>query len=116
MSEKPFDNHILETLPVDYSVEDYWHLLKKATAFQINKDVSVVYRGEGRWAVLTPNRFVLNCNGKPEYEPFPSQRSEEFTRDTSFTFGAAFNMAHAYIARLEREDMERKAKRKSANE
>jgi hypothetical protein len=63
--------------------------LEKVTTFQIAKTISISWRGEGAWAVCDMG-LVLNHDGDWEYEPTPSNRTEEFKARTRYSLDEAF--------------------------
>lgn len=78
-------------------------LLATATSFEINRDkftggVTVERRqqlsGPDRWAVVD-GRAVLNTDGEWEYEPLPSNRTDEFLLRTRFSLEEALKLGRA---------------------
>ena len=48
------------------------------------KRMTIQQRGEHAWAVIDECGFVLAKNEQWDYEPTPSNRTEEFIRNTRF--------------------------------
>jgi hypothetical protein len=55
----------------------------KSTTFTIvgNAAVTIQERGQKSWSICQPG-MVMNKRGEWEYEPFPSQRSQDFISRT----------------------------------
>jgi hypothetical protein len=64
----------MKLIPVRYIVVG--HRFKRFLAW-------IEYRGSG-WTCVTDSNEVLNKSGKFEYEPSPSNRTEEFIARTRF--------------------------------
>ena len=72
-----------------------------ATRFFVGQNVFrssvfVELRGVGVWAV-TDGTCVLNSEGSWEYEPLPSNRTEEFIARTRFGLDEAFERGRAAL-------------------
>ena len=69
----------------------------------VTKDsVKVQRRGkndEDIFAVVISDNYVLDTEGMETYEPLPSERSEQFIKDTRFTQQEAIDRAVAYLRR-----------------
>lgn len=71
--------------------------LAKAVVFEFGEHHYVESRGDGTWAVKNGG-CVLNVDGVWEYEPNPSNRTDEFIARTRFDRDDAFRRAAAIRA------------------
>lgn len=69
----------------------------------VTKDsVKIQRRGkddEDIFAIVLSDNYVLDKEGYETYEPSPSERSEQFIKDTRFTQQEAVDRAAAYLRR-----------------
>ena len=72
-------------------------MLKLATRFQLEEDVSIEKRGASSWCVKVIDTSVLDRNLNRLHESMPSNRTQEFIDSTRFTLDEAFQLATAYI-------------------
>lgn len=70
-------------------------ILSAAVRFQIAEDLFVEKRGEGKWCVSVFGN-VVDRDLNRHYEPYPSNRSEEFIAATRFSLDEAFDIAKRY--------------------
>lgn len=77
--------------------------LAMATSFQVAEDLTIEKRGESTWCVKYFGSTVLDRELERHYEPMPSGRTEEFIAATRFTLDEAFEIASAYVMKLEEE-------------
>lgn len=88
-------------------------LLAKATEFTVwrppesdeyfgqHYNITVEYRGRGRWAICQSS-FVYSKSSKAFiYSPMPSSRTEEHLDDTRFTFAKAIKIAEQLAKQYE---------------
>ena len=47
--------------------------------------VRIEWRGQDAWAVVQMGRYVLLKSGGWEYEPMPSERTDEFIKNSRFS-------------------------------
>ena len=78
------------TRMLPHSLED---LLSCATRFSISDNVKIEFRGNKMWVVTVEGHWVLNKEGKTEYEPSPSNRTKDFIERTRFDFTTAWKLA-----------------------
>ena len=71
--------------------------LAKAVVFDLGQNTTVESRGDGAWAVKNGGS-VLNVDGVWEWEPSPSNRTDEFIARTRFDREDAFRRAAAIRA------------------
>jgi hypothetical protein len=64
--------------------------------FERDEDVTVEYRGDGRWAVCS-GRSCLNTDGDFEYEAMPSNRTDDFFVRCRFSFDEAVRLAQGKL-------------------
>lgn len=66
--------------------------LEKAVVFDLGNHQTIESRGDGRWAIKDAG-CVLNADGVWEYEPNPSNRTDDFIARTRFDRDDAFRRA-----------------------
>ena len=67
-----------------------------ATEFTLQKNyprIAVELRSEGKWAVVSDGRSVLNSDMEWEFEPMPSHRDDAFIARTRFDLDTAWLLA-----------------------
>lgn len=64
-------------------------LLTQATAFRIDREITVEKRGDDQWCVAIAGGSVLNGQNEEEYEPNPSSRTDAFIARTRFSLPEA---------------------------
>lgn len=74
--------YVVSCFPEGYEDADVW-------------DLRVEYRGIGLWAVCHFH-MCLDAEGKMEYEPSPSNRTDEYKDRFRFTFQEAVRIAKKY--------------------
>lgn len=74
--------------------------LAKAIVFEVGEHHFVESRGDGTWAIKNGG-CVLNVDGVWEWEPSPSDRTDEFIARTRFDRDDAFRLAAAIRAQGE---------------
>lgn len=74
--------------------------LAKAVVFELGEHHYVESRGDGTWAIKNGG-CVLNIDGEWEWEPSPSNRTDEFIARTRFDRDDAFRRAAAIRAQGE---------------
>lgn len=78
--------------------------LDKVRIFEITRDVTLEYRGRGKWAVVINGNWVINKEGNKEYEPMPSYREKDFLERTRFSFKEAKDKAFSIAESMESGD------------
>lgn len=78
-------------------------MLNMATCFQISEDLTIEKRGENKWCVKVFGFTVVNRNLERLGEPMPSNRTDEFIEATRFSLEEAFEIAQAYLAKIQEE-------------
>lgn len=63
-----------------------------AYRFESNPRIKVEWRGTGLWAITNAGH-CLNKDNQWEYEPLPSNRSDDFIERTRFTLNEALRRA-----------------------
>lgn len=77
--------------------------LNMAREFAVGR-LHVVWRSEGSWALCVPGTgYVLNRDGRWEYEPRPSDRDDAFLARTRYTLDEALDVACAMVEREAKE-------------
>ena len=74
-------------------------LVDKAEVFRVSRDITVERRGEHTW-VVRRGSAVLNTDWEFEYEPMPSNRTDDFISRTRFSIIDAFQRAQRAAAPL----------------
>lgn len=94
-------------------------ILVRPTEYEITREggaggifLKVSWRSEGKWAVTTFGQ-VLNSSGEWEYEPQPSNRTDEFIKRTRFDLKTAVKLGTVAFEALAGEyDRRMEARRK----
>lgn len=63
-------------------------------------DVTVEYRGVGRWSIMHRGCFCLGRDGEWEYESIPSERREEWLTEHRFTESEALGLAREWAPKI----------------
>lgn len=71
---------MLQLIPIEYEVRQDGRKL----------ELSIVQRSEGRWAIRSDKGFVMNRDYEWEYEPFSSERTEDFLKRCRYTLDEAY--------------------------
>lgn len=71
-------------------------MLKLATRFQYDTDISIEKRSENQWCVCVGSGWVLSKEADVMFEPMPSNRTDDFIAATRFTLAQAFEIAERF--------------------